>query len=57
MNKEPNIRVGAVIIFNSTADKEQCQQWLDELAERKLIAPATAEEYDADLGGPVFYLP
>lgn len=64
MNKKPNMKIGAVVVFKTDDWEDQgtdeltaVQMWLDDLARAGLIEPTTAKEYDADLGGPVFYLP
>jgi hypothetical protein len=49
-------RVGAVIVFKSN-DMERIQKFLDSLAERDIVEPTVAHEYDASYGGPVWYIP
>ena len=48
--------VGAVIKFKST-DIDRIQNWLDRAAEAGIIEPSTAKAYDAEYGGPVWYVP
>lgn len=49
-------RVGAVIIFKEDVDHERAQELLNMMAVR-LIEPAQANVYDANVGGPVWYIP
>ena len=49
-------RVGAVIQFQST-DRARIQAWLDRAAAAGIIKPTVARQYDAQYGGPVWYIP
>lgn len=48
--------VGAVIKFKST-DVNRIQAWLDRAAAAGIIEPSMAKAYDAEYGGPVWYVP
>jgi uncharacterized glyoxalase superfamily protein PhnB len=49
-------RVGAVLQFEST-DRARIQAWLDRAAAAGIIKKTVARQYDANMGGPVWYIP
>ena len=51
------VRVGAVIVFNSGVTAEQAQKVLDAMNIAGYITPTIANEYDTFFGGPVWYVP
>jgi hypothetical protein len=53
---EPDIRFGAIIQFLST-DTKRIQDWLDRAAAAGIIEQAVARKFDANYGGPVWYIP
>lgn len=57
---ERNERVGASLVFAAGVDKERAQAFIERCIERGILDPSMsskAQEFDAAMGTPVFYIP
>lgn len=50
-------RVGAVIVFKDGVTKEEADRLLATITEPAQFFSTYTEEFDDDLGSPVFYIP
>ena len=57
-DRTPDMKFGAVLVFNSDTSAEQVQNFLDSLHREGIIEQkAELNQFDARYGGPVFYIP